>query len=93
MNCHFSTPTRNSDGSVVNLMDRKNSAAGVLQILDNKSCLCRNDKFDKVSVLTGNLKKVLNPARKDNFSTARKLLRYICSDCPKRDELQVPITD
>jgi 2-oxoisovalerate dehydrogenase E1 component len=65
----------------------------LLQILDNKSCLCRNDKFDKVSVLAGNLKKVLNPVRKDNFSTARKILRYICSDCPKREELQTAITD
>ena len=67
--------------------------AELVQILENRSCLCRNDKFDKVSVLTSNLNKVLNPVRKDNFSAARKLLRYICSDCPKRDELQAAITD
>lgn len=65
----------------------------LLQILDNKSCVCRNDRFDKVSVLASNLRKVLNPVRKDNFSTARKLLRYICSDCPKREELQAAVTE
>jgi pyruvate/2-oxoglutarate/acetoin dehydrogenase E1 component/TPP-dependent pyruvate/acetoin dehydrogenase alpha subunit len=63
----------------------------LLRILENKSCLCRNDKFDKISVLTSNLKKVLNPVRKDNFVTARKLLRHICADCPNREGLESEI--
>jgi pyruvate/2-oxoglutarate/acetoin dehydrogenase E1 component/TPP-dependent pyruvate/acetoin dehydrogenase alpha subunit len=64
----------------------------LLKILENKTCLCRNDRFDKISVLSGNLKKIINPVRKDNFSAARKTLRYVCSDCPERKELQAAIS-
>jgi pyruvate/2-oxoglutarate/acetoin dehydrogenase E1 component/TPP-dependent pyruvate/acetoin dehydrogenase alpha subunit len=63
----------------------------LVRILENKSCLCRNDKFDKISVLTNNLKRISDPVRKDNFITARKLLRHICTDCPKREDLQSSI--
>lgn len=63
----------------------------LVRILENKSCLCRNDKFDKISVLTNNLKRIVDPVRKDNFMTARKLLRHICSDCPNREPLQSSI--
>jgi len=63
----------------------------LVRILENKSCLCRNDKFDKISVLTNNLKRISEPVRKDNFMTARKLLRHICTDCPNRKYLQSSI--
>jgi pyruvate/2-oxoglutarate/acetoin dehydrogenase E1 component/TPP-dependent pyruvate/acetoin dehydrogenase alpha subunit len=65
----------------------------LLKILNNKSCVCKTDKFDKVTTLATNLKKVLNPVRKDNFSTAKKILRYICPDCPSRNELQAVINE
>ena len=65
----------------------------LLRILENKSCLCRNDKFDKISVLTYNLKRITDPVRKDNFMTARKLLRYICTDCPNREDVRLSIND
>jgi 2-oxoisovalerate dehydrogenase E1 component len=60
----------------------------LLQIMEGKSCKCRNDKFDKIKVLTDNLKKVANPVRKDSISTVKKLLRHICVDCPERELLQ-----
>jgi 2-oxoisovalerate dehydrogenase E1 component len=63
----------------------------LIEILENKSCLCKNDKFDKISVLTNNLKRINDPLRKDNFVTARKLLRHICSDCPNREDVQASI--
>ena len=63
----------------------------LLKILDDKSCICKNDKFDKVTTLASNLKKVLNPVRKDNFSTAKKILRHICPDCPSRNQLQTEL--
>jgi len=65
----------------------------LLRILENKSCLCRNDKFDKISALTYNLKRITDPVRKDNFITARKLLRYICIDCPNREDVKSSIND
>ncbi|MFC2081171.1 thiamine pyrophosphate-dependent enzyme [Bacteroidota bacterium] len=63
----------------------------LLQILRNKSCICTSDEIDKVSLLRKNLQKVRNPIRKDNFSTAKKILRHICLDCPKRKVLQEEI--
>ncbi len=60
----------------------------LLKILEGKSCHCRNDRFDKVGVLTENLKKVANPVHKDSISTAKKILRHICIDCPERKSLQ-----
>ncbi len=63
----------------------------LLKILDDKSCLCKNDKFDKITTLATNLKKVLHPTRKDNFSTAKKILRLICPDCPFRVQLQTEL--
>lgn len=54
----------------------------------NKRCVCANEKIDKISILRDELKKVLNPIRKDTFSTAKKILRHICIDCPARENLQ-----
>lgn len=56
----------------------------LLDIIDNKSCKCQNEGIDKIRLYTNNLKLINNPIRKDNISTAKKILRYICQDCPQR---------
>lgn len=58
-----------------------------------KTCNCANEKIDKVSLHKNNLLKVINPIRKDNFSTVKKLLRHVCLDCPKREPLQKALSD
>lgn len=63
----------------------------LLDLLKKQSCQCRNDNFDKIKVLASNLNKVENPIRKDITSTAKKVLRYVCADCPQRPELQKEI--
>jgi pyruvate/2-oxoglutarate/acetoin dehydrogenase E1 component/TPP-dependent pyruvate/acetoin dehydrogenase alpha subunit len=65
----------------------------LLKILAHKTCQCRNDHFDKITTLTTNLKRVINPVRKDNISTAKRILRNICVDCPERPKLQEELTD
>ncbi|HYW95860.1 MAG TPA: thiamine pyrophosphate-dependent dehydrogenase E1 component subunit alpha, partial [Bacteroidales bacterium] len=62
-----------------------------LSIVNNRSCHCRNDDFDKIASLTTDLKRIANPIRKDVMSTARRILRNICSDCPVRSQLQKDI--
>ncbi len=59
----------------------------LMRIVENRSCVCRNEGIDKIQLYTNNLKLITNPIRKDNVSTAKKILRYICSDCPQRSSL------
>jgi 2-oxoisovalerate dehydrogenase E1 component len=64
----------------------------LLSIINKKSCVCNNDKVDKIEVISRNLSRLDSPIRKDIISTARKLLRVICSNCPSREQLQVNLT-
>ena len=63
----------------------------LLEILDNKGCKCVTDEIDKIALLRKNLKQVRNPIRKDNFSTAKKILRHVCLDCPNRADLKAEV--
>jgi len=63
----------------------------LLAILDHKRCKCASDKIDKIALLRKNLKQVRNPIRKDNFSTAKKILRHVCLDCPNRADLKAGV--
>jgi 2-oxoisovalerate dehydrogenase E1 component len=60
----------------------------LLNIIDNRSCQCKNDDFDKVGSLSADLKRIVNPNRKDIMSTAKRILRHVCVDCPIRNQLQ-----
>lgn len=60
----------------------------LLKIINNKSCACKTDKVDKLGIIASDLKKIANPIRRDVMSTAKRVLRHICIDCPVRDELQ-----
>jgi len=59
----------------------------LLSIIDGKSCVCRNEGIDKIRLYTNNLRLIASPIRKDNVSTAKKILRYICHDCSQRVKL------
>ncbi|MCB8999738.1 MAG: transketolase [Bacteroidales bacterium] len=60
----------------------------ILEIIEGRSCQCKTDKFDKIGSYTRDLKRIINPIRKDNLSTAKRILRHVCIDCPSRKELQ-----
>lgn len=60
----------------------------LVKIIDNRSCVCKREGYDKVGSVTSDLKKVLNPIRKDTFSAAKKILRHVCADCTIREKLQ-----
>ena len=63
----------------------------LIDILVHKKCKCVSEEIDKIRILRKNLQRVRNPTRKDNFSTAKKVLRHICFDCPVRQDLQKEI--
>ena len=42
-----------------------------LKIINNRSCHCRNDNYDKIASLTADLKRIANPIRKDIMSTGQ----------------------
>jgi pyruvate/2-oxoglutarate/acetoin dehydrogenase E1 component/TPP-dependent pyruvate/acetoin dehydrogenase alpha subunit len=60
----------------------------LITVIQNKGCVCKKDHYDKVSEIADNLKRVPYPNRKDNFSSAKKILRHICLNCPQRKSLQ-----
>ena len=61
----------------------------LVKIINDRSCRCAEKaKEDSVDSYTEELKKVPAPIRKDNFVTARKILRNICITCEKSDNLK-----
>lgn len=65
----------------------------LVKIIDNRSCVCKREGYDKVGSITNDLKKVLNPIRKDTFSAAKKILRHVCTDCTIRGKLQSDLSN
>jgi 2-oxoisovalerate dehydrogenase E1 component len=61
----------------------------LVKIINDRSCRCTEDpKEDTIGNYTDDLKSVVAPIRKDNFVTARKILRNVCGDCNKSDNLK-----
>lgn len=64
----------------------------LVKIIDNRSCICKREGYDKPGSINEELKKLFTPIRKDNFSAARKILRHVCSDCEIREKLQLDLS-
>ena len=64
----------------------------LLKIIEDKNCHCKKDEIDKIAVITGNLKNIKAPIRKDNISSAKKILRFICKDCPQKESLKTELS-
>jgi pyruvate/2-oxoglutarate/acetoin dehydrogenase E1 component/TPP-dependent pyruvate/acetoin dehydrogenase alpha subunit len=60
----------------------------LVEIIETKTCVCKREKTDKVAKIANDLKKIINPIRKDNFSSAKKILRNVCMDCEVREDLK-----
>ncbi|MBI5008373.1 MAG: hypothetical protein HZB98_01685, partial [Bacteroidia bacterium] len=61
----------------------------LVKIINDRSCRCAEEvKEASVETFTDELKKVINPIRKDNFVTARKMLRNVCGSCQKAGNLK-----
>ena len=61
----------------------------LVKIIGDRSCRCSEElKEESVESYTEDLKKVINPIRKDNFVTARKILRNVCGSCNKAGNLK-----
>jgi len=60
----------------------------LVKIINDRSCRCTDKaKEESVDNYKEDLMKVPAPIRKDNFVTARKILRNICGTCIKSDNL------
>ncbi len=64
----------------------------LLQIIDNRSCECSKDGVDKLGILSRDLKRIVYPIRRDIQSTAKRIMRHLCTDCPVRSDLQSSIS-
>lgn len=64
----------------------------LLNIIDNRSCQCSSEHVDKLGILSRDLKRIAYPIRRDIQGTAKRIMRYLCSDCPVRLEMQSDIS-
>lgn len=65
----------------------------LVKIISERKCTCQEEsKEQSVDEITEELKKVIAPIRKDNFVTARKILRNVCNSCMKKDNLKEELT-
>jgi 2-oxoisovalerate dehydrogenase E1 component len=60
----------------------------LLAIVENRSCQCRNDRIDKVGMFARDLRRIVNPIRRDTMSAVKRIMRHVCLDCPSRPGLQ-----
>jgi 2-oxoisovalerate dehydrogenase E1 component len=61
----------------------------LVKIITDRSCKCMEDpKEETIGQFSEELKSVVAPIRKDNFVTARKILRNVCGSCNKSDNLK-----
>jgi pyruvate/2-oxoglutarate/acetoin dehydrogenase E1 component/TPP-dependent pyruvate/acetoin dehydrogenase alpha subunit len=61
----------------------------LVKIINDRTCRCAEElKEGTVETFTNDLKQVASPIRKDNFVTARKILRNVCQTCTKSDNLK-----
>jgi pyruvate/2-oxoglutarate/acetoin dehydrogenase E1 component/TPP-dependent pyruvate/acetoin dehydrogenase alpha subunit len=66
----------------------KTERDALVKIINDRSCKCSEKvKEETVDHFTEELMKVAAPIRKDNFVTARKILRNVCNTCMKADNL------
>jgi pyruvate/2-oxoglutarate/acetoin dehydrogenase E1 component/TPP-dependent pyruvate/acetoin dehydrogenase alpha subunit len=67
----------------------KTERDALVKIINDRTCRCTEKaKENSVENFTEDLKKVIAPIRKDNFVTARKILRNVCATCLKADNLK-----
>ena len=64
----------------------------LLEIIDNRSCVCSRENVDKLGILSRDLKRIVYPIRRDIQGTAKRIMRHLCPDCPVRGELQSSIS-
>ncbi|MFZ5942340.1 MAG: alpha-ketoacid dehydrogenase subunit alpha/beta [Bacteroidota bacterium] len=60
----------------------------LIALIDGRSCSCQNEHIDKLGLISRDLKRIQYPIRKDILGSAKKIMRYLCNDCPVRKELQ-----
>jgi pyruvate/2-oxoglutarate/acetoin dehydrogenase E1 component len=71
----------------------RNERDELLTIIRGKTCVCRKENLDKISIFSSNLAQLVNPIRKDNISTAKKILRHVCLDCPSRESFRANLME
>ena len=64
----------------------------LLEIIEGRQCECNSDGVDKLGILSRDLAGIKHPIRRDVQSTAKRILRNLCMDCPERRILQQKIS-
>jgi 2-oxoisovalerate dehydrogenase E1 component len=63
-----------------------------ISIVRQKTCTCKNNNQEKINALVEELAEISFPIRKDILSTAKKLIRNVCFNCPADNHLRSRLT-
>ena len=63
----------------------------LLDIINSKNCSCDFAIQENINHIVKNLKELKNPIRKDLFSAAKKIVRNLCAQCVKDDDLKTKL--
>ncbi|MCW3805000.1 alpha-ketoacid dehydrogenase subunit alpha/beta [Plebeiibacterium marinum] len=66
----------------------KTERDSLIKLIEQKTCICAGSNNNKINDLINDLKSAYTLNRKEILSTARKILRHICSSCAKPDSLK-----
>jgi pyruvate/2-oxoglutarate/acetoin dehydrogenase E1 component/TPP-dependent pyruvate/acetoin dehydrogenase alpha subunit len=64
----------------------------LVSIIENKTCSCRSNNSEKIDQVKAKLLEIPNPIYKDIVSSAKKIIRQVCADCPSDKDLRKKIT-
>jgi hypothetical protein len=61
----------------------------LVKLVTDKPCTCKTDGSNRINLLISQLQQLKSPFRRDILSTARKVLRHICNDCPILSDVEI----
>ncbi len=61
----------------------------LIQLIENKNCKCKQGNSEKIENYTNELRQIQFPIWKDILSTAKKILRHVCNECPSQNNLKI----
>jgi pyruvate/2-oxoglutarate/acetoin dehydrogenase E1 component len=61
----------------------------LVKLVTDKPCTCKTGGSNRINLLISQLQQLKSPFRRDILSTARKIQRHICNECPILSDVEI----